>query len=264
MLTLAVARLPRADRTSWSEVWRDRQGAVCAYGGNDDDGSGFWLRVPGIGVFVIPSVGEVVLGEPETCGSGELLEDAFRRTVLPLALQARGLEVLHASAVYDSRGVVGLCGISGTGKSTLAANLTSFGCEPFADDALAFSTRDDDQAVEAISVPFVLSVDDATSVLLPRVSLPPHAPLRAICVLERGAGKTVVHRIGASEAFTEVLRHAYAFTLADFTRTALLVNGYFDLVERVPVLRVRFAPDPARIQELAATVHEAVEARCST
>lgn len=260
MLTLEVARLPRVDRREAQEVWRDGQGAVCAYGGFDHDG--FWLRVPGVGVFVVPSTGDVVFGDAEARRSQDQLEEAFRRTVLPLALQVRGTEVLHASAVYDHLGVVGLCGTSGTGKSTVAANLTRLGYDAFADDALAFDVPHDDEVVEAVSVPFVLDVDDPASPRPPHAPLPPRAPVRTICVLERRLGPITVHGLDAPAAFLEVLRHAYSFTLSDTGRTEVMVNAYLDLVSRVPVLHVRFAPDPARTWELAKVIRDAVDAQC--
>src|SRR5919106_5320553 len=64
--------------------------------------------------------------------------DAYYRSVLPMALQAQGAEVLHASAVLTPRGVLALCARSGTGKSTLAYGLSRRGYPLRADDAVAF------------------------------------------------------------------------------------------------------------------------------
>ena len=52
--------------------------------------------------------------------SPDAIEETFERGVLPLALQARGIQVLHASGIETPQGVVAFCARSQTGKSTLA------------------------------------------------------------------------------------------------------------------------------------------------
>jgi hypothetical protein len=59
--------------------------------------------------------------------------------VLPLAATLLGREPMHASAVACGKGAVLLAGESGTGKSTLAGQLTLAGCAFLADDVTALS-----------------------------------------------------------------------------------------------------------------------------
>jgi hypothetical protein len=57
--------------------------------------------------------------------------------VIPLVLNLRGGEALHASAVEAETGACAFIGASGAGKSTLAASLASEGCPLLSDDCLA-------------------------------------------------------------------------------------------------------------------------------
>jgi hypothetical protein len=245
------------------EVWRDTNGEVAAYGGHAWDGH--WLRVPGVAEFRIKPDDETVDASVEAGVSGGLVEDTFRRVVLPLALQVRGDEVLHASAALSAVGVVAFCGVSGTGKSTLAYALRTHGFRTFADDALVVHSSA--TGVNVAPLPFLLSLrDPAATFLSARPGLhepgplPESAPLLMLWVLERAPVETpsIVH-LGAAEAFTAVLQHAYCFTLADRDRTHAMVDAYLNLVSRVPVLRLRFSPSLASLPSLVAEIENAVE-----
>ncbi len=61
--------------------------------------------------------------------------------VLPNVSLALGREALHACAVQAPDGVVAIAAPSGTGKSTLAAELMRRGALPFADDVLPLARR---------------------------------------------------------------------------------------------------------------------------
>jgi hypothetical protein len=60
--------------------------------------------------------------------------------VLPLAAQLQGFELLHASAIKLDGAVVAFVASSGTGKSTLAANLAARGAPLVTDDVLAVAS----------------------------------------------------------------------------------------------------------------------------
>jgi ferredoxin len=69
---------------------------------------------------------------------------AYLATVLPLALQAAGHQLLHASAIDTPEGVIAFCGPSGAGKSTLAAALARRGHPQWADDAVWWEVETDE------------------------------------------------------------------------------------------------------------------------
>src|ERR687885_2742131 len=143
MLKLSIASPPATPPRLFEEtdpdveVWRHHDGTVTAYGTSCD--GRHWMRMPGVGTFEFRTGSDVVGAFPEGDADDDLVRDAFRRAVLPMALQVLGREVLHASAVLGPRGVVALCAVSETGKSTVAYGLSRRpGYELWADDAVAF------------------------------------------------------------------------------------------------------------------------------
>lgn len=88
-------------------------------------GDGYLLRVHSVGDFEISGDGGLVACTPLPGGAPDILEQSFVDQVFPLVLHLRGRFSLHASGVTTARGVVGFMGVSGMGKSTLAATLTT-------------------------------------------------------------------------------------------------------------------------------------------
>jgi len=239
-------------------VWRDLEGRIIAFGrrnhGEDQ------LQIPGLALFRWRDDAEVVIAHPEPGTSWLAVIDAFERGVLPLALQSRGLQVLHASAVLTSAGVVAFCGRSHSGKSTLAYACSRRWRGPlWADDAVAFNPEGN--VVRAVALPFSMKLRPATvahfkivggeesngahsgkdtaSASLPRAGeLAALFTLKRTTVLDRPAE---VERVPATKSFTELLEHAYCFDLVDPARTQRTVTQYLELCAAVPVFELRFS-----------------------
>jgi hypothetical protein len=221
-----------------------------------------WLHLPGVATFNFDSTGVEALAREDI--AAHRIRDAHRRLVLPLALQAFGQEVLHASAVSFGNRAVAFCGTSGTGKSTVAYALARRGHPPCADDAVAVNLARG--GPEIIPLPFSLRLrppsaayyqDDArpTEVRHPTSS----RRLAAICVLRRSAGgEPELRRLGRAEAFPAVLEHAYSFGQTDELRSRRMMEHYLTLVSDVPVLEMRLVSGLPRldgaIDELEAVV----------
>jgi hypothetical protein len=256
MLKLTIARADAANPEppdvagSDVEVWRDHDGTVLAYGHIVDGLHRMYL--PGLASFCFGQDVEGVTALPHWPVREDLILDAYYRTVLPMALQVRGLEVLHASAVLTPRGVVALCAVSGTGKSTVAFGLSQRGWPLWADDAVAFETSE--PGARAIPLPFGTRLRPGaaaffgqdTAVTRPR----PHSgegqrvPLAALLVLNRthdgSDGAAVrIRQLSSAQAFVDVLAHAYCFSLQDLKRKQSMMHHYLDLVARVPVFEIR-------------------------
>jgi hypothetical protein len=77
------------------------------------------------------------------CFASERNEPTWQRVLLDTVLWSisllRGFELLHAAAVVHEERLIAIVGLSGGGKTTLAAELLSRGGTLFADDILAFS-----------------------------------------------------------------------------------------------------------------------------
>ncbi len=251
-------------------MWRDADGRLSATA---------WA-VPGGRVLVVPNVGRFtfvrgsddVRLDPEPGVADDVVDDAFHRIALPLGLQFHGRQVLHASAVTVAGGVVALCGASGAGKSTLAFALSRRGHPLCADDAVAFDPAT--CPVMVACMPFRMrlrpaSADwfDAPEFLkgLERGSdwqEGARAPFRAAFVLEQepdpDGPDVCVRRIPAVDAFGLLLPHAYYAGLDDPGANRLLVSGYFDLVERVPVFSLRYRPALEILHDVTTAVETTV------
>lgn len=271
MLTLSIASPPATPPRRFEEtdpdveVWRHHDGTVTAYGTSRD--GEHWMSMPGVGTFGFRDGSDVVGAFPEKGADEGVVRDAFRRAVLPMALQVLGQEVLHASGVLGPRGVAALCAVSETGKSTLAYGLSRReGYRLWGDDAVAF--RLDDRGATALPVPFSIRLRPASVAFFgtpggAEVQEPQdEAPLAAVCVLERADGGDVppleIEPIASADAFPAVLTHAYVFSLADADRKRRTMETYLELVTRVPILRVRLGSGlerlPAALEELDAAL----------
>src|SRR5436853_3459621 len=104
------------------EVWRDIHGTVSAYA--EILGDEYWMHLPGLASFSFSPCGNEIAASVPGAVREDLVVDAYRRKVLPMALQVCGREVLHASAVRSAAGVTALCGVSEAGKSTIAYGLS--------------------------------------------------------------------------------------------------------------------------------------------
>ena len=213
-----------------------------------------WIAIRGLAAFRFDPTGEVAASA--IGGSEQAMRDAWVRSVLPLVVQARGTQVLHASAVAGPSGVVALCGTSTAGKSTVAAALQAQAYRVVADDALAFVVTDG--AAQALTLPFRLRLRPASAAHL---ELPPIAeqggggerlPLAAIVLLEPGAADGDGPRsvlVSPPEAVGALMPHAYCFALDE--GKGELVRAYAALTGSVVVRRLSF---PRELEQLAGTV----------
>jgi hypothetical protein len=224
------------------QAWRE-EGQVCAYG---YAAGGFsWLHLPGVASYRFSDGDQAVIAVARPSVRPDLVVDGFERSVLPMALQALGHEVLHASAVLGPQGVLALCGDSGAGKSTLARVLNLRGYPLWADDAVAFECSGD--AVHALPLPFRLNLRPpslaafgAPSGELDRSVVAGRAPLAAVFIIQRNATARLdssLRRPTPAEAFRAALAQGYCYRPDDAERTGRMIREYLELVARVPVFQ---------------------------
>lgn len=267
VLTLTVASgpvsVPEPDPDAPdTHIWHAPDGRPIAYFYPVD--GDYWANLPGIGSYRVEPDG-AVLAVPEPGARYPLVLDAYRRTVLPQALQFFGREVLHASAVVGPAGIVGFCAYSQTGKSTLAFALAQRGYPPWADDALAFETGGETST--ALALPFAVRLRPESQEYFAVEPLPPETepqngtvitvgadrePIAALCVLARGAEEepSAIESLEASEAVTALLPHAYWSTLADEPRKARMIQTYLELANTISTFAVTISPALDKLPEL--------------
>jgi len=238
-----------------ARVWRDPEGRPAVYGYRE--GETWAIDIPRVAVFRFGRQGDVAVAAYPGAARSQV-RDVYRRGILPLFLQYRGREVLHASAVLAGGNVVGLCGVSGTGKSTIAYGLGLRGHQVWADDALVF--RVSPAMVETLPLGFGLRLRPAAARhfgLLRRSAgeivgagggedgRNAARPLVAVCVLQRGRGPAPSAAeavpLGAVQALIALLPHAYCLDLDDLERKSRMMQQYLDLAGRVPVFSIKFS-----------------------
>ena len=252
-----------------TNVWRSIDGKLCAF--SRSHGDRHWLNWPGVASFRFTGDGDAVTAVPYAPTRLELIRTTFHHSVLPLALQARGRESLHASAVLTDNGVVGICGTAQTGKSTLAYALSGRGRTQWSDDAIVWDFSG--KRPTTIALPFEVRLRPPASSLFrvasrSAVKAPPtatsHAPLAALCVLaraaiDRTAPPVSIERLGGAHALTTVLEHAHCFNPYNAVRKRQMLVNYLELLSRVPVYEVRFQPVLAFLPHLVDAIIDEVD-----
>lgn len=210
------------------------------------------MEFPGIARFSLAADGRCVTAVPHPDSDLDEVIDLYRRSAVPVFLQAAGMEVLHASAVLTPRGVIGLCAEARTGKSTLAYALARRGYRAWADDALAVELSTD--PVTTSPLPFRLRLRPSAAAYFARELAPesPGArvaagqspqPLAALVVLRRSErGALTLRHLAPARAFAALLPHAYCFSLRELGDKRRIVERYLELARRVPVQELEFPP----------------------
>jgi len=251
---------PWAPSSTDAATWRDPSGGIVAH--SQASGERHWMDLPGLATFSFDARSDRVVAVPHPGIAVDAVAELYWHSALPLVVQARGGEVLHASGVVMPRGVVAFCGASKSGKSTIAYGLHRRGHCLWADDAVALEVTE--SAITALPLPFDVRLRPATAALFglgeraARLAGPDSsesvgrapAPLEAVCVLGRATpGSLAVNGdvkksswlrgpLGASVAYPALLANAYCFSLEDPARKRLMLDRYLSLVARVPVLEL--------------------------
>jgi hypothetical protein len=259
---------PVPELPSDAQVWRDHGNVPRAYGYSHNGDQ--WLCLPGQAAFRFDKADGQIEAIVPAETPDRRVEELYQRHAMPLVLQARGRELLHASAVLTPRGAVAFAGSSGAGKSTMAFALSQRGYPPLADDALLFDVVGD--AVELHPLPFEVRVskespfgdgEAAAQVDAPDWSDESPPRLTAVFVIERiskpnRAREPEVIPLSSGAAFQLLLYHAHCFSYDDDDRRRLILERYLELTARVPVFRIRNRPALEQLPDFLDTVEAAV------
>lgn len=216
-------------------------------------GSFRWITAPGSASFRFADDGPVV-GVPLGETSAGSLRDLWLRSVLPLVVQARGTEVLHASGIAVGSRVVALCGRSTAGKSTVAASFVDRrGHDVVADDALPFT--EGERTIHAFGLPFELRPRTTAPALSgtplarrPRFHVRRRLRLGAVVILEPAGEGVILEKLTPAAAFGVLMPHAYCFTLDEGKER--LIRRYASLASGVPVYELAYPQVPEALDEM--------------
>lgn len=111
--------------------------------------AGYLLRFPALADFVVSTDARTICGYLRAGCPPETMRHLLLNQVIPIVLSHLGKLVLHASACVTAHGAIAFMGVTGTGKSTLAASFGLQGCVVLTDDCLLV----EEQEGQVITVP---------------------------------------------------------------------------------------------------------------
>jgi len=254
-----------------AEPWPDHDGVIYAYG--HVQGNEHWMHIPDLATFRFSPFGEEVAATVSNASTQEVIIDAFHRRVLPMVVQVRGREVLHASAIHSEAGVLGFCGITRSGKSTIAFGLNARGYPLWADDMVAFEFADG--APFSVSLPFRPRLRKSSAELFSRQILEEklvaydaapageqRARLAGICILKKTPAASVavsIRQLSPTDALATVLDHACCFFPQSGDRKRLMIQHYLELVALTPIFEISYQPGLQNFPALLDAVEQLLE-----
>lgn len=217
-------------------------------------GDRYLVRFPELADFEVSSDGNTVRCWPVPGVSDPAVEQLYLNQVLPLALSRQGCLVFHASAIAAMSGALVFMGLSGRGKSTLAASFASTGLGFLTDDGLLLSDREGGYVVEP-SHPSLRLWEDSHEALFsaetptaPAVEYTSKArylasaglvhcetarPLRRIYFLGEGTAADVEFTaVSPSEALMELVHHSFLLETQQHGSLAWHFDRMAELAER--------------------------------
>ena len=175
------------------------------------------------------------------CGLLPNTLEAIIRIVASIALPRHGALILHSSAVADARGAQIFSGVSGAGKSTIAAMLDESYPVQKVSDELLLAYRKADRWIIGVS-PFLGSAD------LPHGS---EYPVVAVNFLEQWPAH-IRSDVSAQYAMGELCKHVLTYTRGHQGFQDVL-NLVADMVTSVQCHQLRFAKEASVSEVLGIT-----------
>lgn len=222
--------------------------------------SGYVLSFPGVADFLVDRRGrEVVCRNASRYISLGTIRHLLIDHVLPLIVNLRGHEALHATAVATPGGVCAFTGPAGSGKSTLAASFVLSGYPLVCDDCMTLAAgktamavagypglrlwEDSIQGLGAASRHLKRVANDATKSRWRKRSgaisfCPTTRPLVRVYLLKRARGRStrvVIRDVPPGRALMGLLEAAYRLDITDHAMLKRQFHFLSRIAERVPI-----------------------------
>ncbi len=152
--------VPEADSQRWEPRLRLTSPAGGEWLSLVKSGNDYVLKFHGLADFFIRDAAAEILCQPKAETPEETVRHLLLDQVLPLVVNLRGGEALHASAVSTASGAVAFAGSTRSGKSTLAGSFVRAKQPLLSDDCLALLERNR-QICAAPAYPALRLWDDA-------------------------------------------------------------------------------------------------------
>jgi hypothetical protein len=236
---------------------------------------GYLIRFPDYADFRVDARMERVACTLHGQTEPENAQHLYRNQVWPLMQSHLGKLVFHASAVLVGQEAVAFVGMSGQGKSTLAAAFAISGLPFLADDGLVVSERGGQFWVES-GLNSVRLWDDSVEALQTGLSQPApgismtskarfianadmphqrgHYRLGHLFLLDQGAGRFMCEPMNATERLVAWLRHSFVLDVHDRQATARHFDGLSRLAMDVSASRLDYPRSYAALGEMRAFI----------
>jgi len=241
--------------------WTLTDGRLWTQFHRSDDG--FVLRFPDFADYKLDAAANTVRCFPVPGVSSQTIWHLYHNQVLPLALSHQGNMVFHASAVEVGQGAIAFLGVSGKGKSTLAASFASNGFPFLTDDGLLVKHSGATSWLAMPSQPSIRLWADSQHALV-RADAPAAPPLeftakgrflsnealvhsdqpRALkCIYFLGDGSATnptFERLSPSDALIELVKHSFLLDIDERQMLATHFDELSALVAEVPCVRLDY------------------------
>ena len=231
--------------------------------------AGYLLRFPAYADFVVSADARIVCCYLRANCPPETMRHLLLNQVIPVVLSHLGKLVLHASACATPQGVIAFMGMTGAGKSTLAASFGLQGFSVLTDDCLLVEQQDE-VIMTVPSYPGLRLWPETVTALFEREPvLQPLAhytdkkrllfdqdqfdgllSLMAIYVLiqpgnmQEITGVTITP-LAASEALLETVKHTFQLDIANREKLGQAFRQYEWLAKSIPFFKLAFPREHA-------------------
>jgi len=253
---------PISESCDWLNHWYSLDGSIWLAFAKLE--AGYLLSFPAHADFLVSADAHIVCCYPRANCPPETIRHLLLNQVIPVVLSHLGKLVLHASACATPQGVIAFMGMTGTGKSTLAA---SFGLRGFAvvtDDCLLVEEQDEEIMTvpsypglrlwpENVTALFeqepllqpLAHYTDKKRLILDQDQIDGSLSLSAIYVLTRPADtqdvdEVTITPVEASAALLETVKHTFQLDITDRDKLGQAFRQYEWLARSVPFFRLAY------------------------
>jgi hypothetical protein len=238
--------------------------------------SGYLLRFPELADFDVSADGYRVACTPAPGVSDGSVRHLYLNQVLPLAQSRHGKLMFHASAVQLNAGCVAFMGVSGLGKSTLAASFATNGHSFLTDDGLEvrFESghpmatpshpsirlwQDSEEALLAAGAPKAEPVHYTSKARFLAQDAMSYCeepqPMLAVYVLHGApTDRVIIDRVSPAAAVKELVKHSFLLDFEEQDSLATHFDELARLVQSLPLFSLNYPRDFAALPEVRRAV----------
>jgi hypothetical protein len=258
----------------WLNHWYSYDGSIWLSFAKIEDG--YLLRFPDLADFIVSRDGRTISCILRQNCPYETMRHLLLNQVIPIVLSHLGKLVLHASACTTPRGVMAFMGMTGMGKSTLAASFGLRGFAVLSDDCLLVEERGN----QVMSVPSYgglrLWPESVSALFEEEPVLQPMAhytdkkrvlfdgdlrggsfSLKAVYGLtlpENDANGVTITPLTAREGLFEIVKHTFQLDVTDHERLGQAFKRYEWLAKSVPFFKLTYPRDHAVLPSVNAAI----------